>query len=70
MMAFAKRMLGSLKARKTQLAPAVRLAVAAVAAYAIARAVHLMLPLWAVLAMTLTPQPGAVAPAQSAGETA
>jgi hypothetical protein len=32
MMAFAKRMLGSLRGRKTQLALAVRLAVAAVAA--------------------------------------
>ena len=49
MMTFAKRMLGSLRGRKTQLALAVRLAVAAVAAYAIARALHLMLPLWAVL---------------------
>jgi uncharacterized membrane protein YccC len=49
MMTFAKRMLGSLKDRKTQLALAVRLAVAAVAAYALARALHLMLPLWAVL---------------------
>ena len=37
MMAFVKRMLGSLRGRKTQLALAVRLAVAAVAAYAIAR---------------------------------
>ena len=36
MMAFSKRMLGSLAARKTQLALAVRVAVAAVAAYAIA----------------------------------
>jgi hypothetical protein len=44
MMAFAERMLGSLRGRKTQLALAVRLAVAAVAAYAIARA-PLMLPL-------------------------
>jgi hypothetical protein len=35
MMAFTKRMLGSLRGHKTQLALAVRLAVAAVAAYAI-----------------------------------
>jgi len=49
MKTFSKRMLGSLQARKTQLALAVRLAVAAVAAYALARVLHLMLPLWAVL---------------------
>ena len=56
MMAFSKRMLGSLRARKTQLALAVRLAVAAVAAYAIARALHLMLPLWAVLTSLIVTQ--------------
>jgi uncharacterized membrane protein YccC len=56
MMTFAKRMLGSLKDRKTQLALAVRLAVAAVAAYAIARALHLMLPLWAVLTSLIVTQ--------------
>jgi uncharacterized membrane protein YccC len=56
MMAFAKRMLGSLRGRKTQLALAVRLAVAAVAAYAIARALHLMLPLWAVLTALIVTQ--------------
>jgi hypothetical protein len=56
MMAFAKRMLGSLGGRKTQLALAVRLAVAAVAAYAIARALHLMLPLWAVLTSLIVTQ--------------
>jgi uncharacterized membrane protein YccC len=56
MMAFAKRMLGSLKGRKTQLSLAVRLAVAAVAAYAIARALHLMLPLWAVLTSLIVTQ--------------
>ncbi|HMM92105.1 FUSC family protein [Bradyrhizobium sp.] len=55
-MAFAKRMLGSLQSRKTQLALAVRLAVAAVAAYAIARALHLMLPLWAVLTSLIVTQ--------------
>ena len=56
MMAFAKRMLGSLRGRKTQLALAVRLAVAAVAAYALARALHLMLPLWAVLTSLIVTQ--------------
>jgi uncharacterized membrane protein YccC len=56
MMAFAKRMLGLLRGRKTQLALAVRLAVAAVAAYAIARALHLMLPLWAVLTSLIVTQ--------------
>ena len=56
MMAFVKRMLGSLTGRKTQLALAVRLAVAAVAAYAIARALHLMLPLWAVLTSLIVTQ--------------
>ena len=56
MMAFAKCMLGSLHSRKTQLALAVRLAVAAVAAYAIARALHLMLPLWAVLTSLIVTQ--------------
>ena len=56
MMAFAKRMLGSLRGYKTQLALAVRLAIAAVAAYAIARALHLMLPLWAVLTSLIVTQ--------------
>ena len=56
MMAFLKRMLGSLRGRKTQLALAVRLTVAAVAAYAIARALHLMLPLWAVLTSLIVTQ--------------
>jgi Predicted membrane protein len=56
MMTFAKRMLGPLEDRKTQLALAVRLAVAAVAAYAIARALHLMLPLWAVLTSLIVTQ--------------
>jgi uncharacterized membrane protein YccC len=56
MMAFTKRMLGSLRGHKTQLSLAVRLAVAAVAAYAIARALHLMLPLWAVLTSLIVTQ--------------
>jgi hypothetical protein len=56
MMALLKRMFGPIRARKTQLALAVRLAVAAVAAYAIARALHLMLPLWAVLTSLIVTQ--------------
>src|SRR6478609_7198330 len=56
MMTFVKRMLGSLHGRKTQLSLAIRLAVAAVAAYAIAKALHLMLPLWAVLTALIVTQ--------------
>ena len=56
MMAFVKRMLGSLTARKIQLALAVRIAVAAVAAYVFAVALHLMLPLWAVLTSLIVSQ--------------
>jgi hypothetical protein len=56
MMAFAERMLGSLWARKIQLALAVRIAVAAVAAYVVAVALHLMLPLWAVLTSLIVSQ--------------
>src|SRR6478609_7012330 len=56
MMAFVKRMLGSLRGHKTQLSLAIRLAVAAVAAYALARALHLMLPLWAVLTALIVTQ--------------
>ena len=49
-------MFGALSARKTQLALAVRIAVAAVAAYTIAVALHLMLPLWAVLTSLIVTQ--------------
>jgi uncharacterized membrane protein YccC len=56
MMAFSKRMFGRFWARKTQLALAVRIAVAAVAAYVIAVALHLMLPLWAVLTSLIVTQ--------------
>ncbi len=56
MMAFSKRVFGTLSARKTQLALAVRIAVAAVAAYTIAVALHLMLPLWAVLTSLIVTQ--------------
>jgi uncharacterized membrane protein YccC len=56
MMTFSRRMFGTLWARKTQLALAVRIAVAAVAAYTIAVALHLMLPLWAVLTSLIVTQ--------------
>jgi uncharacterized membrane protein YccC len=56
MIAFAKRMHGRLRARKVQLALAVRIAVAAVAAYVVAVALHLMLPLWAVLTSLIVSQ--------------
>jgi hypothetical protein len=56
MMTYSKRMFGALWARKTQLALAVRIAVAAVAAYTIAVALHLMLPLWAVLTSLIVTQ--------------
>jgi hypothetical protein len=56
MMAFAERMLGMFGARKIQLALAVRIAVAAVAAYVVAVALHLMLPLWAVLTSLIVSQ--------------
>ena len=56
MMAFVKRMLGPLRGHQTQLALAIRLAIAAVTAYAIARALHLLLPLWAVLTALIVTQ--------------
>ena len=56
MMGFSKRMFEALSARKVQLALAVRIAVAAVAAYTIAVALHLMLPLWAVLTSLIVTQ--------------
>src|SRR6266702_6797118 len=56
MKAFAKRMFGRLWARKTQLALAIRIAVAAVAAYVISVALNLMLPLWAVLTSLIVTQ--------------
>jgi hypothetical protein len=56
MLAFARRMLGILRARRIQLALAVRIAVAAVAAYVVAVALHLMLPLWAVLTSLIVSQ--------------
>mgnify|MGYP002718259316 CR=1 FL=1 len=56
MRTFAKRMFDQLWSRKTQLALAVRIASAGVAAYAIALALHLMLPLWAVLTSLIVTQ--------------
>jgi uncharacterized membrane protein YccC len=56
LMALARRLLGRLRSRKTQLALAVRITVAAVAAFAIASALHLMLPLWAVLTSLIVTQ--------------
>ena len=56
MMAFLKRVAGRLRSRRTQLALAVRVTVAAVAAYAIATAFHLVLPLWAVLTALIVTQ--------------
>jgi uncharacterized membrane protein YccC len=55
-MTFAKRMFQKLWARKTQLALAVRIASSGVAAYAIAVALHLLLPLWAVLTSLIVTQ--------------
>src|SRR3979490_2198693 len=56
MNAFLKRLSGLLRSRKAQLALAFRVTVAAAGAYAIATALHLMLPLWAVLtALIVTP---------------
>ncbi|KWV57577.1 hypothetical protein AS156_38310 [Bradyrhizobium macuxiense] len=56
MRTFAKRMFDQLWARKTQLALAVRIAASGVAAYAIALALHLLLPLWAVLTSLIVTQ--------------
>ena len=56
MMAFLKRVAGRLRSRRTQLAFAVRVTVAAVTAYAIATAFHLVLPLWAVLTALIVTQ--------------
>ena len=56
MTAFLKRVLGPIRARRAQLALAVRVTVAAVGAYAIASALHLALPLWAVLTSLIVTQ--------------
>ena len=49
-------MAGHLRSRRTQLALAVRVTAAAVAAYSIATALHLALPLWAVLTALIVTQ--------------
>jgi hypothetical protein len=54
--ALPKRLFDRLRSRKTQLALAVRVTVAAIAAFAIASALHLMLPLWAVLTSLIVTQ--------------
>jgi uncharacterized membrane protein YccC len=56
MIAFLKRMSVPLRSRRTQLALAVRVTVAAVVAYSIAVALHLALPLWAVLTSLIVTQ--------------
>jgi uncharacterized membrane protein YccC len=56
MMAFPKQLFGRLRARKSQLALAVRTTVAASVAFAIATALSLRLPLWAVLTSIIVTQ--------------
>jgi uncharacterized membrane protein YccC len=56
MTALPKRVLGWMRTRKAQFALAVRVTVAASAAYAIATALHLLLPLWAVLTSLIVTQ--------------
>jgi uncharacterized membrane protein YccC len=55
-MIFLKGLTALLRSRKTQLALALRVTVAAVGAYAFATALHLMLPLWAVLTSLIVTQ--------------
>jgi len=56
MSAFLKRLSAQMRSRKAQLALALRVTVAAVGAFAIASALHLMLPLWAVLTSLIVTQ--------------
>src|SRR5712675_2665882 len=56
MTALLKRLSASMRSRKAQLALAVRVTVAAAGAYAIATAIHLRLPLWAVLTSLIVTQ--------------
>jgi len=56
MTAFLKRLSAQMRSRKAQLALALRVTVAAVGAFAIASALHLMLPLWAVLTSLIVTQ--------------
>lgn len=55
-MAGAKELFGRIRSRRTQLGLAIRVTVAATAAYAIATALHLLLPLWAVLTSLIVTQ--------------
>src|ERR1700756_2869788 len=55
-MIFLKGLSALLRSRKTQLALALRVTVAAVGAYAFSTALHLMLPLWAVLTSLIVTQ--------------
>lgn len=55
-MAFAGKVFDRLRSRRTQLGLAIRVTVAATAAYAIATALHLLLPLWAVLTSLIVTQ--------------
>ncbi|MET4798919.1 FUSC family protein [Bradyrhizobium sp. LB11.1] len=55
-MTLAKELFDRVWSRKTQLGLAVRVTVAATAAYAIATALHLLLPLWAVLTSIIVTQ--------------
>ena len=56
MLAFLKRLSALMRSRKAQMALAVRVTVAAFGALAIAMALHLMLPLWAVLTALIVTQ--------------
>ncbi|MBK3661501.1 FUSC family protein [Bradyrhizobium diazoefficiens] len=55
-MALARQLFDRVWSRKTQLGLAVRVTVAATAAYALATALHLLLPLWAVLTSIIVTQ--------------
>ena len=55
-MTLLKRLFDRIRSRKTQLALAIRITIAATAAYAIASALHLLLPLWAVLTSLIVTQ--------------
>src|SRR4030088_2289163 len=56
MNAFLKRLSGLMRSRKAQLALAFRVTLAAAGAYVIATALHLLLPLWAVLTSLIVTQ--------------
>jgi uncharacterized membrane protein YccC len=55
-MGLPKDVFDRVRARRTQLGLAIRVTVAATAAYAIATALHLLLPLWAVLTSLIVTQ--------------